>query len=78
MENVQNYERVDKMIRNGLINEAASMEEFKHLNALHTVGYKEIFPYLNEEKGKASPYSAVPKHNSGGGRGKCLYRLLID
>ena len=42
-------QRVDKMIRNGLINEAASMEEFKHLNALQTVGYKEIFPYLNEE-----------------------------
>ncbi len=38
--------RVDKMIQEGLVNEAKSVFEFRHLNALNTVGYKEIFRYI--------------------------------
>ena len=35
--------RVDTMIDNGLIEEARSLYKYKHLNALQTVGYKELF-----------------------------------
>jgi tRNA dimethylallyltransferase len=41
--------RVDEMIRNGLVEEAQSLHAFEKLNALQTVGYKEIFRYLHNE-----------------------------
>ncbi|WP_298476489.1 tRNA (adenosine(37)-N6)-dimethylallyltransferase MiaA [uncultured Maribacter sp.] len=41
--------RVDIMIKNGLVEEVKSLERYKHLNALQTVGYKELFLFLNEE-----------------------------
>ena len=40
-------QRVDSMIEKGLVDEVKGLEEFKHLNALNTVGYKEIFNYLD-------------------------------
>jgi tRNA dimethylallyltransferase len=40
-------ERVDLMIENGLINEVKALIEYKHLNALQTVGYKELFNYFD-------------------------------
>lgn len=42
-------ERVDKMIEDGLLDEAKSLVKFKNLNSLNTVGYKEIFKYLDGE-----------------------------
>ena len=39
--------RVDKMIENGLIKEAQMVYKHKDLNALKTVGYKELFEYLS-------------------------------
>ena len=39
--------RVDKMIQCGLIEEVEKMIKFKKLNALNTIGYKEIFDYLD-------------------------------
>jgi tRNA dimethylallyltransferase len=41
--------RVDSMIANGLIKEAEHLLPFKNLNALNTVGYKELFSYFNNE-----------------------------
>jgi len=38
--------RVDKMVAEGLLDEVKSLKEYQHLNALNTVGYKEIFQYL--------------------------------
>lgn len=38
--------RVDKMIENGLVEEALKFHPQKHLNAMNTVGYKELFQYL--------------------------------
>ena len=35
--------RVDSMIESGLIEEARSLYKYKHLNALQTVGYTELF-----------------------------------
>ncbi len=39
--------RVDIMIENGLIAEAKALYPHKHLNALQTVGYRELFEYFN-------------------------------
>jgi tRNA dimethylallyltransferase len=39
--------RVDKMIEDGLIDEVKNLSGYKSLNALKTVGYREIFEYLN-------------------------------
>ena len=42
-------ERVDKMIQQGLIEEAKDFKVFKDCNALQTIGYKEIFKYLDNK-----------------------------
>ncbi|RKR13379.1 tRNA dimethylallyltransferase [Maribacter vaceletii] len=42
-------QRVDIMLKEGLLEEVKSLENKKHLNALNTVGYKELFNYLNGE-----------------------------
>ena len=39
-------QRMDEMIEQGLFEEAKNLLPFKHLNALQTVGYQEIFPFL--------------------------------
>ena len=39
--------RVNEMIENGLVEEAGSLIQYRNLNALNTVGYKEIFKYLD-------------------------------
>lgn len=39
--------RVDQMIDEGLVKEARSVYPYRHLNSLNTVGYKEIFNYLD-------------------------------
>tara|TARA_B110000459_G_scaffold97312_1_gene108387 strand:+ start:194 stop:1105 length:912 start_codon:yes stop_codon:yes gene_type:complete len=41
--------RVDRMIENGLLEEAKSVFKYKNLNALNTVGYKELFNYFDGE-----------------------------
>ena len=41
--------RVLKMIRQGLEREVRSVSDKRHLNALNTVGYKEMFAYLDGE-----------------------------
>lgn len=39
--------RVDQMLENGLLEEVRSLKEYRHLVALQTVGYTELFNYLN-------------------------------
>jgi tRNA dimethylallyltransferase len=39
--------RVDKMMESGLLEEVRSLIPYQHLNALQTVGYKELFDYFN-------------------------------
>lgn len=41
--------RVEQMIEDGLLDEAKFLQSKQHLNALNTVGYKELFNYLNGE-----------------------------
>lgn len=39
--------RVDEMIKQGLVEEVRALLPYRHLNALNTVGYSEIFDYLD-------------------------------
>ncbi|MGB5378602.1 tRNA (adenosine(37)-N6)-dimethylallyltransferase MiaA [Muriicola sp.] len=39
-------ERVDMMMEAGLLNEAEGLRQYKDINALQTVGYKELFKHL--------------------------------
>lgn len=40
-------QRVDVMMQDGLLDEVKNLLEYKDLNALNTVGYKELFNYLS-------------------------------
>ena len=42
-------QRVDIMVQAGLINEAQALHPHKYLNALQTVGYRELFSYFDGE-----------------------------
>jgi len=55
--------RVDQMIDAGLENEARNLHHLKHLNALNTVGYRELFAYFD---GKTTLEKAIEliKRNS--------------
>jgi tRNA dimethylallyltransferase len=56
-------QRVDTMLQMGLVEEAKSVEHLKHLTALQTVGYSELFDYF---EGKTDLPTAVEliKRNS--------------
>lgn len=41
------HDRVDAMIADGLVDEVAGLAAYRRHNALQTVGYKEIFKYLD-------------------------------
>jgi tRNA dimethylallyltransferase len=41
--------RVEKMMEDGLLNEVRSLVPYKNANALQTVGYKELFDYLEDK-----------------------------
>ena len=41
--------RVDIMIKKGLVDEVNALIKYKKLNALNTIGYKEIFEYLENK-----------------------------
>ena len=40
-------QRVDQMMDEGLLDEARNLYPMRHMNALNTVGYKEMFAYLD-------------------------------
>lgn len=42
-------QRVEQMIEKGLLDEVKSLAYYSHLNALNTVGYKELFKFLNNK-----------------------------
>ena len=50
MDRTELYDRINQrvinMIENNLVNEARSLLKYKELNPLNTVGYKEVFSYL--------------------------------
>jgi len=54
--------RVDAMMANGLVEEVKSLVSYKHLNALQTVGYKEIFACLDGTSTKAEAIDHIKKN----------------
>ena len=50
--------RTEVMMKNGFLQEAESLLLYRHLNALNTVGYKELFDYID---GKTSLDFAIEK-----------------
>jgi tRNA dimethylallyltransferase len=53
--------RVDRMMEDGLLKEVSSLVSYRHCNALKTVGYKELFEYLD---GSVSLAEAIEKIKS--------------
>jgi tRNA dimethylallyltransferase len=50
--------RVDEMVKNGLFEEVESLKTYQHLNVLNSVGYSEIFDFL---EGKYTKEEAIEK-----------------
>ena len=55
--------RVDKMMEQGLEKEARSLYKFRHLNALNTVGYKELFSYFDGEISLEQAVTDIKTHS---------------
>ncbi|MFO7703211.1 MAG: tRNA (adenosine(37)-N6)-dimethylallyltransferase MiaA [Psychroflexus maritimus] len=55
-------QRVDLMIEEGLIEEARALNNQQNLNALNTVGYKELFKYFSGEWTKEFAISEIKKN----------------
>jgi tRNA dimethylallyltransferase len=54
--------RVDKMVEEGLPEEVRSLLPYQHLNALQTVGYKELFQWHNKEASLAEAVEAIKQN----------------
>ena len=54
--------RVDIMIKEGLLEEVKSLIKYQDLNALNTVGYKEIFNFLNNNWSLEFAISEIKKN----------------
>jgi tRNA dimethylallyltransferase len=44
---IQINQRVDRMMQSGLLEEVKNLQAYESLNALQTVGYRELFEYLH-------------------------------
>ncbi|MDE0535058.1 tRNA (adenosine(37)-N6)-dimethylallyltransferase MiaA [Tenacibaculum sp. L6] len=55
--------RVDIMIENGLIEEAQKLHQYKKLNALQTVGYRELFEYFEGNFTKEFAIEEIKKNS---------------
>ena len=51
--------RVDKMLEDGLLDEVKDLVNFHQLNALQTVGYKELFDYLDNKTSFVTAVEAI-------------------
>lgn len=54
--------RVDHMIAEGLLNEVKSLQSKQHLNALNTVGYKELFKFFDQQWTLEDAISEIKKN----------------
>lgn len=59
-DNINN--RVDRMIEEGLLDEVKSLLPFRHLPALNTVGYKEIFSFFDGEMTMPEAIAAIKQN----------------
>lgn len=56
-------QRMDKMIADGLFEEAESLYAHRHLNALQTVGYQEIFGYIDGRYDRVEAVRLLKQHS---------------
>ena len=56
-------QRVDQMIKNGLIDEAKELFKYQKLNALNTVGYKELFDFFKKKIDKETAIEEIKKNS---------------
>lgn len=54
--------RVDSMIQQGLLEEAKALFPYRYLNALQTVGYRELFTYLEGKTNLEFAVSDIKKN----------------
>lgn len=54
--------RVERMMEQGLLDEVKSLIPQKHLNALKTVGYKELFAYLEGSYDLSTAITKIKQH----------------
>ena len=54
--------RVDQMVENGLFHEVENLRDKKNLNALNTVGYKEIFNFFNGNYTKEKAINLIKRN----------------
>jgi len=55
-------QRVDDMVTKGLLQEAHQLYNYRNLNALQTVGYKELFDYFDEKVSLDKAVSDIKQH----------------
>ena len=55
-------QRVDAMMAKGFLKEAEGLFPFKHLNALNTVGYKELFDYVENKTSLDKAIELIKQH----------------
>jgi len=55
-------QRVDEMMSNGLLEEVKQLYPYKNLNALQTVGYKELFAYFDHQYTLAIAVDEIKKN----------------
>lgn len=54
--------RVDEMMEAGLLEEVKQLTNYKHLNALKTVGYKELYAYLDASYNLNTAVDKIKQH----------------
>lgn len=55
--------RVDLMMEKGLLEEVITLQSYRHKNALQTVGYKELFDYLDGNSSLEFAVSEIKKNS---------------
>jgi tRNA dimethylallyltransferase len=55
-------QRVDEMMANGLLEEVKELQDKKHFNALKTVGYKELYAYLDGSYNLNTAIDKIKQH----------------
>jgi tRNA dimethylallyltransferase len=56
-------QRVDQMVKSGLIDEAKKLFQFHKFNALNTVGYKELFDFFDNKLEKETAIEEIKKNS---------------
>lgn len=55
-------QRVDQMMEKGLLEEAKKVIRFRHLTAMKTVGYRELFSYLDQDISLEEAVDLIKRH----------------